>query len=396
MIYRIKLPTRAIVLIALLSLTEAALGGDGPLKMYVVQLPINSYRLLAMEMDEGRDIWFGSIHHVIHRYIPTTGAVETIQLPQTTAGYPLWASQCLPASGKVYILGQAYPKLIIYDPRTKKFNETNYPSSKSDVWYGVKHPDGRHLYFFDRGGVGLIKWDSQTDTGKSIPYPYRASLPSFGRYEARDKAIWCGIWDYTGGQYQPIAIARFNVQSDSFTGLYPFPKNDGDLKPYSNPDTTIFYAWTLKGKIVPFDFKTKRWCKFMDVPEFDKRYGFIGISTLHKGKFYFSLSTYNGGDNLGIDGNQYHFANSILVLDPKTKHFDFLTLNVPGKYYQIAYTLSANGEFYATGSNVLTPEGTIVRENKGDIIVWQTQPLRKEMRSARSMKKSLKMTRVTR
>lgn len=363
----------ALLLTACFILTCAALHAQERLKLHVVHLPINSYRLLAMEMDESGDIWFGSIHHVIHRYTPATGTVETIQLPQMTEGYHLWASQCLPASGKVYILGQAYPKLMIYDRRTKKFNETNYPSPKPDVWFGLKHPDGRHLFFFDRGGVGLIKWDSQTNTGRSIPYPYATPLPSFGRYDPRDKAIWCGIWDYTGGQYNPIAIARFDVQSDSFTGLYPFPKNDSDLQPYSNPDTTIFYAWTLKGKIVPFDFKTKRWCKFMDVPEFGKRYAFIGISTLHKGKFYFSLSTYHGGDNLGIDGNQYHFANSILVLDPKTRRFDFLTLNVPGKYYQIAYMLSANGEFYATSSNVLTPEGTIIRENKGDIIVWQTQ-----------------------
>jgi hypothetical protein len=54
---------------------------------------------------------------------------------------------------------------------------------------------------------------------------------------------------------------------------------------------------------------------------------------------------------------------------------NFLTLNITGKYYQIAYMLSARGTFYATGSNVRLPDGQIVRENKGDIIVWQTQPL---------------------
>ena len=120
----------------------------------------------------------------------------------------------------------------------------------------------------------------------------------------------------------------------------------------------------------------------MDVPEFGKRYGFIGVSTLHEGKFYFSLSTYDGGDDLGIDGEQYHFANSILVLDPKTREFDFLTLEMPGSYYQVACVLSARGQFYATGSNILTPEGRIVRENRGDIIVWQTQPLKETRKTS--------------
>ena len=127
---------------------------------------------------------------------------------------------------------------------------------------------------------------------------------------------------------------------------------------------------------MPFDINTKRWCKFVDVPEYGKRFGFIGFNTRYNRKLYFSLSTYNGDENIGIDGEQYHFANSILVFDPRKRKFDFLTLDVPGAYYQIAYTLSARGQFYATGSNILTNEGKIFRENKGDIIVWQTQPTR--------------------
>ncbi|MGI8467228.1 MAG: hypothetical protein ACR2N3_02140, partial [Pyrinomonadaceae bacterium] len=74
----IKLLPKMVVLMALLVLTISAFEGTKPLKMYLVRLPIKSYRLLAMAMDEDGDIWFGSIHHVIHRYTPSTGAVETI------------------------------------------------------------------------------------------------------------------------------------------------------------------------------------------------------------------------------------------------------------------------------------------------------------------------------
>jgi hypothetical protein len=340
--------------------------------MHVVRLPIQSYRLLAMAMDEDGDIWFGSIHHVIHRYTPSTGAVETIPLPPDTAGYNLWASQSLPANGKVYVLSQAYPKLIIYDRAARRFTEKAYPSPKPDVWYGLAHPDGRHLYLFDRGSVGIIKWDTQTDAGTVIPYPYKTLMPSFGQFDPRDDAVWCGVWDYTGGQYKPVAIARLDTRTESFDGLWHFPADDEGLRPYTDPEATRFYPWTLKGKLMPFDFKARRWCKFIDVPGYGKRFGFIGFNTPYEGKLYFSLSTYNGGEDLGIDGDQYHFANSILVFDPRRRQFDFLTLDVPGAYYQIAYTLNARGEFFATGSNILTEGGKIVRENRGDIIVWQT------------------------
>lgn len=373
--YRIKLRGAMVVLLVLGALT-AALGGGEPLKMYVVHLPIQSYRLLAMAMDEDGDIWFGSIHHVIHRYTPSTGAVETVPLPQDTADYNLWASQSLPANGKVYVLTQAYPKLIIYDRAARRFTEKPYPSPRPDVWYGLSHPDGDHLYLFDRGSVGIIKWDTRTETGTVIPYPYKTLMPSFGQFDPRDGAVWCGIWDYTGGRYQPVAIARLDTRTDSFAGLWYFPKDDAGLQPYTDPETTRFYPWTLKGKLMPFDFKAQRWCKFIDVPEYGKRFGFIGFNTPYRDKLYFSLSTYNGGDDLGIDGKQYHFANSILVFDPRRRRFDFLTLDVPGAYYQIAYTLNARGQFYATGSNILTEEGRIFRENRGDIIVWQTHPPR--------------------
>lgn len=373
--YRSKLVAAVIVFVLpWTSIGTASIRSDDPLKLYLVHLPIQSYRLLAMAMDEEGDIWFGSIHHVIHRYTPSTGAVETIPLPQDAAEYKnLWASQLLPANKKVYILSMAYPRLMIYDRATKHFTEKAYPSPKPDVWYGLSHPDDRHLYLFDRGSVGIIKWDTKTDTGTVIPYPYKTLMPSFGQYDPHDKAVWCGIWDYTGGQYQPIGIARLDTRSDSFTGIWNFPKDDSGLQPYSDPENTRFYPWTLKGKLMPFDIKTKRWCKFIDVPEYGKRFGFIGFNTPYNGKLYFSLSTYNGGEDLGIDGQQYHFDNSILVFDPRTGKFDFLRLDVPGAYYQIAYTLNARGQFYATGSNILTKEGKIFRENRGDIVVWQTQ-----------------------
>lgn len=144
--------------------------GDKPdLKLHVVPLPVKSYRLLAMSMDADGFIWAGSIHKVVYRYDPRTGNVEGIQLP-----YNATASSSICVGKKVYILGQSYPRLIIYDRTAKTFSEANYPSAKPNVWYGTETFDGRHFYLFDLATVGVIKWDTQTDTGKTIPYPYKS------------------------------------------------------------------------------------------------------------------------------------------------------------------------------------------------------------------------------
>jgi outer membrane protein assembly factor BamB len=336
------------------------------LALHTVPLPVNSYRLLAMSMDDDGFIWSGSIQRVVHRYDPRTGKVENIDLP-----YQATVSACICVGKKVYILGQTYPKLIVYDQASKKFTEVAYPSAKPDVWYGTEAIDGRHLYLFDRGGTGVIKWDTHADSGGAIPWPYKTPVPGGGRYEPRDKALWCHVWDFAGGKYKALGIARLDLATDQFTGFQVFPKDDNGLKPYTDPATTLFLPFTLKGKVVPFDFKEKRWCQFLDVPQYGKLFGFMGGPIPHQGRYYFSLSTYNGTDT-GCDGKPYHFCNAILELDPQARGFQFLTLEAKDAYYQIAYMLSAGGEFYATGSNIREADGKLNQSRKGEVVFWQT------------------------
>jgi hypothetical protein len=139
---------------------------------------------------------------------------------------------------------------------------------------------------------------------------------------------------------------------------------------------------------VPFDFKAKRWGKFIDVPRFGELFGFIGLSTFFRGKHYFSISTYDG-DDLGVDGKPYHFCNALLEFDPKTQRFDFPSIadaasnpNEPDAriardaYYQVSYTMAAGGEFFATGSNIRQPDGTLDQSKAGECVFWQTLNLK--------------------
>ncbi len=354
------------VVILLLLAAAPALAAEPALQLHVVPIPVKSYRLLSMTMDADGFIWTGSIHRVIHRYDPRTGAVETIKLP-----YDSSSSACICAGDKVYILGQSYPKLMIYNRKTKQFRETPYPSAKPDVWFGTEPVDG-NLFLFDRGGAGLIRWDTQTDTGRVIPWPYPGPVPSAGRYEPRDRGLWCLLWDYTGGQYKPVAIARYDPATDRFTGRYPFPTDGAELPEYTDPATTFFLPETLKGKLVPFDFKALHWCRPLNVPRYGERFGFIGLFTPFRGKYYFSISTYNGTET-GCDGKPYHFCNGLLEFDPTTRRFAFPTLEAKDAYYQVAYTLSAGGQFFATGANIRQPDGTLQQAKAGDVVFWQTQ-----------------------
>jgi hypothetical protein len=226
---------------------------------------------------------------------------------------------------------------------------------------------------FDRGVAGLIKWDTQTDTGTAIRYPYQTSLPAGGRWVSADGAVWCNVWDLARiAEYIPQGIARLDVNQDKFTGYWAFPDDDADLKPYEDPEHTLFLPWSLEGKIRPFDFRKQRWCKFLTIPRHGELFAFIGGPWRHEGTRYYSMSTYDG-DSVGCDGKPYHFNNAVLQFNPYTKTFAFPTLNVDdNSYYQISYMLSAGGHFYATGSNIQNADGTLNGSRTGEVVFWQS------------------------
>jgi len=351
--------------VLLLCITAASSRAD-PVKLHTVPLPVQSPRLLGMSMDDKGFIWLGSTHRIIYRYDPRTGTAEEIKLPFDSS-----TSQTFCVGQKVYLLGQSYSKLMIYDRTARKFSEAAFPTAKPDIWYGTDVGDGKHLYLFDRGSVGVIKWDTKTDTGKVIPYPYKTVLPSSGRYLAADGAIWCAVWDNTNALYVPLGVARLDIKKDAFTGWFPFPKEGADLKPFTDVQATLFYPRTLKGHLVPFDIKEQRWCKSLAVPEYGRRFGFIGLGTIHKGRWYFSISTYNGKET-GCDGKPFHFCNGLLEFDPKTGKFAFPTLEVKNAYFQVSYHLSAGGHFFATGNDIREKNGSLNHGKPGTAIFWQT------------------------
>jgi hypothetical protein len=355
-------------LLALLAIASTA----GAVELNIIPIPIQSYRLLDMSMDDEGFVWFGSTHQVLHRYGPRTGQVENFPVPYETPAI----NNCSCVDSKVYILGQVYPRLIVFDRASRTFSEQAYPSPQPNVWYGTELIDNRLLYFFDRQSVGVIRWDTQSNAGKAMPYPYETSRPTSGIHVAADNSLWCRIPNLSQGIYVSHGVARYDLARDEFTGLYPFPTTDADLPRYDEPESTLFFNLPLAGKLVPFDFKRKEWRRSISIPRFGELFAFVGGTSVHKGRHYFSLSTYNGTPT-GCDGKPYHFLNVLLEFDPASGEFSFPTLEVKDKYYQISYHFSAGGELFATGSNIRRMDGTLYQANRGDCVVWQSKPLEK-------------------
>ena len=211
---------RLLTLLCSCILTGPVLGAEADksqLDLHAVKVDISSYRLLAMSMDDEGFVWAGSIHRMIHRYDPRTGKAQSIQLPYDTV-----ASTCICVGKKVYILGQSYPKLMIYDRASQTFSEKAYPSARPDVWYGTEAVAEGFIYLFDRGSTGVIRWDTHSDTGEVIPWPYNVAVPSGGRIESRDRALWCNVWIFQPvNTYPLVSLGWILLRTHSPAGI-PF------------------------------------------------------------------------------------------------------------------------------------------------------------------------------
>ena len=238
----------AILLVASCALVITA-AEPARLELNVIPVSIRSYRLLAMSMDTDGFIWTGSIHRKIHRYDPRTGSIESVPLP-----YDAVASSCLCVGNKVYILGQAYPRLVIYDGTAKTFAELPYPSPNPDVWYGTDAIDGRHLFLFDRH-AGVIRLDTEKDVGEVLSYPYAGPKPLGGRYEPRDNALWCQVFDLGGGAVRPTRNGAIRCGVLQVHGVLSLPKGRRGPEALCRSGHDLFRAADADGQADPIRFQ---------------------------------------------------------------------------------------------------------------------------------------------
>src|SRR5438876_647360 len=78
-VLRVRMYFLSVAFLAVLLLPSAI--AESPMQMHIVPIPVQSYRLLDMSMDDEGFIWVGSTSSVMLRYDPRSGKMEKLGLP---------------------------------------------------------------------------------------------------------------------------------------------------------------------------------------------------------------------------------------------------------------------------------------------------------------------------
>ncbi len=340
-------------------------------KIYRVDLNIDPslvQRFLAMSMDADGVIWFGTTTRTLFRYDPRTGGIKTVAIPPTVPIGQFIASS-LVVDHRVYMLLEKSPVLLVYDAASRKFSTSRLGSEKANTWYGARVPGSPFIYLFDRDVSGLVKWDTRDDTFAVVPYPYSEPLPWAGVVVAKEKAIYCPIWN--GNK-----MVRFDLTTSRFTGEYPTPWAGAEPTGVVPVGNALYVSDRLKGRLLVFDLKTHRWVRAIAIPGYGEVFGFVGGGIEYRGIAYYSLSTYKSVAGDSIDERPYHFLDRFLAFDPHGDRFGYLqSIHGEKEYPQTAYLLAGeDGELYFFGQDIYDPKtGILSREYHGKSMAFQTR-----------------------
>src|SRR5262245_20010061 len=99
--------------------------------MNLVTLEARNTRLYGMDHDPEGTIWFTGSLPVLHRYRPREGQIDSFSIPERHGG-----SQCLWAAGKVFILPQTEPRMVVFDVASGESRYLPKPFPEANLWYG--------------------------------------------------------------------------------------------------------------------------------------------------------------------------------------------------------------------------------------------------------------------
>ncbi len=339
---------------------------------------LKTRRPWAPDYDDEGFLWFG--RDKFFRYNPRTFGSEEVDSSFLNGNE---YSQCLCQGDKVYILTQKSPFIYIYNQLKHEYTKAPLPDSECNIWYGTRVPGDPRLYLYARNRSKLVVWDTEKDKGKEIPYPADMDLWS-GFYIAADEAIYSFTLDA-----KPCRLVRFDLTKQEYDAVIPAPDPSCVITGVNPVGNSVYCADRFTGRIIPFDFVKRRWSDPIHAPGFRTSYGFVGLGTTFEGKAYYCLSTYIGamqwdfkenkyipkkGDAIGVDGQNHHFLNKLLVYDPKAEEFSFLEADSPGKYPLMCYSIVCGGRLIITGFNLGDPSKPFppMEETQGDLLIFQS------------------------
>ncbi|MCE9590908.1 MAG: hypothetical protein K8S99_10325 [Planctomycetes bacterium] len=306
-----------------------------------------------MDVDEQGWLWEGVAGGRLAGHNVRTGAFRILTVPEFD-GRPVYSTYAW--HGKLVLqMGQGGDYLVL-DPDTGRCVRRSIPGSNPILWYGAKLP-GDKVLFCDRGNRQALILDAPEASPRAVPFPYEGDFGSLS--PASDGIGYVTLAD-------PARLARFDIASERFIDEAPMPWPEAGASGRFEHGGVIYFADSAGGRLLPYEMRSRRWLDPIPTPDHGKIYGFIGIGLFADGLAYFSLSTYAHrsqldlktgkiimpppGARLTVDGRPLRFMERMLVFDPVTRRFDYLTAPAqPDGVPLLCYTWTDGKHFAVTG-----------------------------------------------
>jgi hypothetical protein len=351
--------------------------------MYPIYVSAENTRLYGIDDDPEGALWFAGSRPLLHRYWPRQGHIESFAIPPEHGG-----SQCLWAAGKVFVLPQVQPRMVVYDVAAGKPAHLEKPFPDANLWYGKADKQRSLLLLPERSRPCLALLDAATERWQTEPYPEAGALPDIG-----DVAWGEALIPYTVPGETPPRRVFLDPDARRFVAEHRGPH--APVRPGSEataPRYTVSYA---DGVMTRRDRHTGA-VHQRDVPGWGKVFGFIGGGGCWRGWQLNCLSTYantyrydektatyiqlRDDPNTGVDRHSYHFMDRFLAYHPESDTFSYLVPEVPpDRYPQLCYNHIVGDELYITSNDIWSrekgrPLGAI-EGPIGQVMVLQSHPV---------------------
>jgi hypothetical protein len=350
-------------------------------RMYAITVEAQNTRLYGMDHDPTGALWFTGSRPLLHQYRPREGRIESFPIPDGHGG-----SQCLWSAGKVAILPQTQPRMLLFDAATGESRHLEKPFPDANLWYGRSDKERSLFLVEERSRPCLALLDVATQAWQIVPYPPAGALPALPVVE------WGETW-------LPFAVPgeqrRVYFDPDVRRFVAEHPGAFEPLRPgVDAPRYAVTYA---EGRMTRIDRVTGE-THVRPVPGWGREFGFIGGGVFWRGWQLNNLSTYNNtyrydeqsGEYLplvaepdrGVDGLPYHFLDRFLAYHPESDTFAFLVPDVPPECYpQLCYNIVVDGELFITANDIWSAQkGRPLGSSEGPIgqviVLQSARPVR--------------------
>lgn len=343
-------------------------------------------RPYAVDVDADEWLWEGCGLNRLTGHNLRTAALKQIALPEMGGRsiYSVFAWE-----GRLVLLLGTAPFYLVYEPARERclrqeLSSAGVGGAGPILWYGTRACQGSKLLLYERSSSRTLILDAPEATPRAVPLPYRGQLAA-GTAHA-DGLVYSGL-------EEPARIVCFDPVQERFVAEIPGPAPDVPLSPQHLHRGILYCTSSSRGCIHPLELSSRRWLEPIRTPDHGRVYGFVGGGFSFEGRLFTCLSTYahpsrldpNTGKvivpegPLTVDGRPPRFLDRLLVFDPQTRGFEYLTApEQPDGIPLLCYSWTDGRRFAVTGIVIPFAEPGVPGEQYGHWLVLQSVPASEE------------------